>query len=123
MKLYTWAENEEKLFGVCIAVDSAGRYVMEAKGSGKVVAIDPSSLEEVIPLTADVTFQSGKQHYTYIVKEGEVTPGDVLVIRRSKNETAIVNVVCVGKREGNWKKLEILTKIWDNSVDTSSDKD
>jgi hypothetical protein len=66
-----------------IAVNSLGQAVVEVKGTGEVFAIDPKSLEKVVPYSIDVHFVSDTgvnvdRVYAYWVKPGTVEVGDFI---------------------------------------------
>lgn len=59
-------------YGHKLAVNSAGKWVMEIKGTGEVVTCDKDDVEEVMPYTVSVQFQTGKQIYNYLAEKGSV---------------------------------------------------
>jgi hypothetical protein len=59
-------------YGHKLAVNSAGKWVMELKGTGEVITCDKDDVEEVMPYTVSVQFQTGKQIYSYFAEKGSV---------------------------------------------------
>lgn len=59
-------------YGHKLAVNSAGKWVMEIKGTGEVITCDKDDVEEVMPYTVSVQFQTGKQIYNYLAEKGSV---------------------------------------------------
>jgi hypothetical protein len=59
-------------YGHKLAVNSAGKWVMEIKGTGEVITCDKDNVEEVMPYTVSVQFQTGKQIYNYLAEKGSV---------------------------------------------------
>lgn len=53
-------------YGHKLAVNSAGKWVMEVKGTGEVITCDKNDIEEVMPYTVSVQFETGKQIYSYL---------------------------------------------------------
>jgi len=53
-------------YGHKLAVDSTGKWVMEIKGTGEVKSYDKTLIEEVMPYTVSVQFETGKQIYSYL---------------------------------------------------------
>lgn len=53
-------------YGHKLAVNSAGKWVMEVKGTGEVITCDKGDIEEVMPYTVSVQFETGKQIYSYL---------------------------------------------------------
>lgn len=62
-------------YGHKLAVDSAGRWVMELKGTGEVRSFDKSVIEEVMPYTISVQFESNKPTYSYLADKDKVELG------------------------------------------------
>lgn len=82
-KLYqTVGENPR--FGTKLAVNSAGKIVLEMKGTGEVLAFDKREVEVVHPYTVDVKFPGGTTPYSYLSRKGEVEVGDLLLIEDEK---------------------------------------
>jgi len=59
-------------YGHKLAVNSAGKWVMEIKGTGEVITCDKDDVEEVMPYTVSIQFQTGKQIYSYLAEKGSV---------------------------------------------------
>ena len=59
-------------YGHKLAVNSAGKWVMEVKGTGEVITCDKDDVEEVMPYTVSVQFETGKQYYSYLAEKGSV---------------------------------------------------
>jgi len=53
-------------YGHKLAVNSAGKWVMEVKGTGEVITCDKDDIEEVMPYTVSIQFETGKQIYSYL---------------------------------------------------------
>jgi hypothetical protein len=59
-------------YGHKLAVDSTGKWVMEIKGTGEVQSYDKSLIEDVMPYTVAVQFDSNKQVYQYLANKDQV---------------------------------------------------
>jgi hypothetical protein len=59
-------------YGHKLAVNSAGKWVMEIKGTGEVITCDKDDVEEVMPYTVSVQFQTDKQIYSYLAEKDSV---------------------------------------------------
>lgn len=59
-------------YGHKLAVNSAGKWVMEIKGTGEVITCDKDDVEEVMPYTVSVQFQTGKQIYSYLANKDQL---------------------------------------------------
>jgi hypothetical protein len=70
-------EDGSTAYGTHIGTNSKNLWLMEEKGSGRVLTIDPKDAEEVLPYTFSVKMRGNTTHY--IGEEGMVTTGDVLL--------------------------------------------
>jgi hypothetical protein len=84
-QLYTWTDQSKiatsthnnTIYGTKLAINSAGEYVLEIKGTGQIVTMDPQLLTEVIPYTFMAKSGSTEKHF--IGTEGKVSVGDTLI--------------------------------------------
>jgi hypothetical protein len=77
-QLYTWNDSyNDVVYGTKLAMNSAGEYVLEVKGTGQIVTKDPQLLTEVIPYTFMAKSGSTEKHF--IGTEGRVSVGDTLI--------------------------------------------
>jgi len=79
-------------YGHVLAINSAGKLVVEIKGSGEVIAVDPKQVQEVLPYTVGVKFttSSGATTYHYLDEKRQLKPGDFLVM-----ESALSQGLCI----------------------------
>lgn len=107
--LYRLLDEKKETYCTRLSTDSRGRAVVEIKGSGEIRAVEPKSLEEVLPYTVGIKFLSdgnGGQVYNYFANEGEFEVGDLLINReRSLAEVIKVNTKSrrANKRFKGWK--------------------
>lgn len=86
---------EHDVYGEFLTDDSRGRMVLELKGTGSIRAFNPEELEEVMPYTINVRFLFGgneNKEYGFLSKEGEVSVGDILLLRGYTNPAFVVSV-------------------------------
>ena len=84
-QLYTWNDQSKiatstqnnPVYGTKLAMNSAGEYVLEVKGTGEIVTMDPQLLTEVIPYTFMAKSGSTEKHF--IGTEGKVSVNDTLI--------------------------------------------
>jgi len=77
-QLYTWNDPQNNaVYGTKLAMNSAGEYVLEIKGTGQIVTMNPQLLTEVIPYTFMAKSGSTEKHF--IGTEGKVSVGDTLI--------------------------------------------
>ena len=81
-QLYTWTDphnllDNNAIYGTKLAMNSAGEYVLEIKGTGQIVTMDPQLLTEVIPYT--FMAKNGNTEKHFIGTEGKVSVGDTLI--------------------------------------------
>jgi hypothetical protein len=82
-------------FGIGLAINSAGKYVLEMKGSGDLEAFDKSAIEVVMPFTFSVKFSTGSTEYQYLGKEGSVAVGDLLLAFDSGHKNGGISIAQV----------------------------
>jgi hypothetical protein len=80
-------QTKDGAFGVGLAVNSKGEYVLEMKGTGDLVAYHKKDVELVMPFTFSVQFNGTGTEYSYLGKEGSVKIGDLLLKTDSKGIT------------------------------------
>jgi hypothetical protein len=90
-KLYQTKEETPR-FGTHLAVNSAGKIVLEMKGSGEVLAFDKKAVEEVRPYTVDVKFNNSGTTYSYFAVKGCVSVGDILLIDGGTDYARVMKV-------------------------------
>lgn len=103
-KLYQTNEDPAR-FGTFLATNSAGKTVLEMKGSsGAVEAFDPKDIEEVLPWTFTITQPGDGRIFTYTGAKGCVEKGD-LVMSREHNGVFTVSAVDTKSRnhQGTFK--------------------
>lgn len=110
-KLYEIKQGDETCYGHKLAVNSQGQWVMEVKGTGAVLAVDKKNVEEVLPHTIGVQFDSSKQIYSYLADAGKYKVGEFYILDAPSGR-AIVQVVEVDtKSTGATKQFTPLAKI------------
>jgi hypothetical protein len=72
-------QTKDGAFGIGLAVNSQGKYVLEMKGTGDLVAYDKNEVELVMPFTYNVQFNGVGTEYAYLGREGVVKVGDLLL--------------------------------------------
>jgi hypothetical protein len=79
-KLYEITADGKKLYGHKLATNSQGHWVIEVKGTGEVLAVDKSCVEEVLPHTIGVQFETGKMVYHYLADAGKYQVGEFYIL-------------------------------------------
>jgi hypothetical protein len=94
--------GKPSLYGHKLATNSQGQWVMEVKGTGEVIAVDKSSVEEVMPYTISVSFGNGhnNKQYAYLAEAGKYSVGDLFLIDAPLGR-AIVNVTGVDTKSAS----------------------
>lgn len=86
---------EQDTYGEYLTEDSRGRTVLEIKGTGSVRAFNSCEIEEVLPYTINVRFLWGgneNKEYGFLSKDGEVSMGDILLLKGYINPAMVVSV-------------------------------
>jgi len=76
-QLFTWTENEQEVYGTKLAVNSAGQYVLEVKGTNAIITKNVDELVEVLPYTFMAKSGSTESHFTGTA--GSLNKGDLLI--------------------------------------------
>lgn len=93
-KLFQTKEQTPR-FGIGLAINSTGKYVLEMKGSGDLEAFDKRDIEVVMPFTFSVKFNGQGTEYAYLGKEGSVAVGDLLLKTDETKGITIAKVTAV----------------------------
>jgi hypothetical protein len=110
-KLYEIRHLEKTLYGHKLAVNSQGLWVMEIKGTGEVLAVDKPYIEEVMPHSIGVQFETGKQVYHYLADAGRYQVGEFYILD-APHGRAVVQVTEVDTKNVNaTKEFKPLAKL------------
>lgn len=102
-------------FGIGLAVDSDGKYVLKMQDNSNFESFEVANLKRVMPYTFDVEFVTGgngrSNKYSYRGREGDVEVGDLLILEES---FSIARVVAVNTESENatktFKGAKLVTK-------------
>jgi FKBP-type peptidyl-prolyl cis-trans isomerase 2 len=109
--LYEIRHLEKTLYGHKLAVNSQGHWVMEVKGTGEVLAVDKSFVEEVLPHTIGVQYETGKMVYHYFADAGKYQVGEFYILDAPSGRV-IVQVTEVDTKSVNaTKEFKPLAKL------------
>lgn len=101
----------ETLYGHKLAVNSQGQWVMEIKGTGAVIAVNKDAVQEVLPHTVAVQFESTKTTYHYLAEKGSVEKG-AFYITDTPYGRSIIQVIDVDTKSTRAAtQLNVLAKI------------
>lgn len=110
-------QTKDGLFGIGLAVNSKGEYVLEMKGTGELAAYPKKDVELVMPFTFSVQFNGAGTEYSYLGKEGSVKVGDLLLKTDSKGIT-VAKVTAVDTKSEKATKyfdgVKIVTEVIEN---------
>lgn len=95
-KLFQTREENPR-FGVGLAVDSQGKYVLEMKNGGGIESFNKKDVDVVMPFTFSVKFTTSNTEYQYLGKEGTVNVGDLLLSFDSKHKNGGISIAQVTK--------------------------
>lgn len=95
-KLFKILANDQ--YGIGLAVDSTGKYVLEMKDGSGILAFDKKEVELVMPFTFSVQFNGIGTEYSYLGKEGTVKVGDLLLKTDGTKGITIAKVTAVNTR-------------------------
>ena len=95
MKGKLFKVKADNAYGVGLAVDSTGQYVLEMKDGSGVRSFSKKDVEVVMPFTFSVQFNGVGTEYSYLGKEGSVNIGDLLLKTDGTKGITIAKVTAV----------------------------
>lgn len=119
-KLFQTKEADVR-FGIGLAVNSRGEYVLEIKGTGDLVAFNKKDIELVMPFTYSVQFNGAGTEYSYLGREGAVQPGDLLLKTDGTKGITIAQVTAVNTKSEKATKYFEGVKIKTEALNNDSD--
>lgn len=100
-KLYEIKQDGETKYGNKLAVDSNGNWVMELiGGTGGIISVPKTSVEEVRPHTISISFEKGKTKYAYLADKGKYQVGEFYIFD-SRYGRSIVEVTAVDTKSSS----------------------
>lgn len=96
-------DDKTTVFGHKLAVNSQGKWVIEMKGSGQVIAVDKDSVSKVVPYTIAIKYTEHGTAYHYIANADDGWKVDDFAI-------------CLPYGSGGYQLARVV------AVDTKSDK-
>lgn len=98
MKGKLFKVKADDAYGVGLAVDSTGQYVLEMKDGSGVRSFAKKDVEVVMPFTFSVQFNGVGTEYSYLGKEGTVAVGDLLLKQDGTKGITIAKVTAVNTK-------------------------
>lgn len=95
MQLYEIKNGENTTFGTKLAVNSEKKWVMEEKGTGSVLVVDPANVKKVMPYTIEIRFKGEGQNYAYLADKGVFKKNEFYLMKDVSDTWQIVQVVAV----------------------------
>jgi hypothetical protein len=120
MKGKLFKVKADGVYGIGLAVDSTGQYVLEMKDGSGVRSFAKKEVEVVMPFTFSVQFNGVGTEYSYLGKEGTVKVGDLLLKQDGTKGITIAKVTAVNTKSDKATKyfdgVKIVTESIDNEV-------
>lgn len=111
-KLLTYKDAAgQDIFASYCGTDSSGNWLMERADGAGIVVVKKELCEEVLPYTFSARM-SGRDHH-FVIEEGKVKKGDVLLYTPGINDMAIVvvkNLDTKNKQARPWKGRRLVTE-------------
>lgn len=115
-KLYEFEVEGKKLFGTKLAVNSEGKWVIEAKGSAGVYALHKSELQEVIPYSILVQGHYTREKVHMMAEKGKFKEGECYLVENTSG-FSLYRVCQVDTKTITAKTFSPKLKIVTESVD------
>ena len=103
-KLYVTKEETPR-YGHILATNSAGKFVMELRGSDEVITIEKDMVEAVMPYTVDVTFigvNSSSVSYAFFSKAGDLAVDDIVYLFEHNQFVHVRKVNSRSEKAAKW---------------------
>lgn len=105
-------ENGTTTFATKVGINSANKFLMEEKGTGAILVVEPDAVEEIVPHTVSVTpLDSDRIESHYMIEPGKLVAGD-LVLHTAKGSKSFslgivraVDTKCKSAKEFRGVKL------------------
>jgi hypothetical protein len=117
MKGKLFKVKADGVYGIGLAVDSTGQYVLEMKDGSGVRSFAKKEVEVVMPFTFSVQFNGVGTEYSYLGKEGTVKVGDLLLKQDGTKGITIAKVTAVNTKSDKATKYFDGVKIVTESID------
>ena len=88
-QLFTWSDAAGQHYGIYLATNTSGQYVIEEKQTGNIVTMHPDYLEEVIPWTFSAKNGNHEKHFT---GNDTIQKGDVLLQTKTSKFWVVTDV-------------------------------
>lgn len=110
--LYKIALEDREVYGVHIGTDSAGRFLMEEKGTGSIHIVSKDAIEEVLPYTFSVRMNGREQHFQG--EAGKLKKGDILLYTAGGADNfafaVVKNLDTKNKGAREWQGVRVITE-------------
>lgn len=118
MKGKLFKVKADGVYGIGLAVDSTGQYVLEMKDGSGVRSFAKKDVEVVMPFTFSVQFNGVGTEYSYLGKEGSVKVGDLLLKQDGTKGITIAKVTAINTKSDKATKYFDGVKIVTESIDS-----
>lgn len=92
-ELYEIKIGTETAYGYKLAMNSENKLVMEIKGNGNIVVVNPDDVKEIMPYTISVTSFSGDAARSYTIESGKVAVNDIVLHTPKGSKTVGLGIV------------------------------
>jgi len=92
-ELYEIKFGTETAYGYKLAMNSENKLVMEIKGTGNIIVVNPDDVKEIMPYTITVTSFSGDAQRNYTIEKGKVALNDIVLHMPKGSKTVGLGVV------------------------------
>ena len=73
-------ENGSTTFATKVGINSANKFLMEEKGTGAILVVDPTAVEEIVPHTIAIgPIDADQREVHYMIEPGKLLAGDLVL--------------------------------------------
>lgn len=99
-------------YGVHVGTNSENKYLLEVKGSGKIVVRSKDEIEEILPYTVSLSINGSDVHY--ISEPGKLNKGDYVIYNLNGKNIEVAKVSGVDTKNktarSKFKGLKLVTE-------------
>lgn len=87
-------ENGSTTFATKVGINSANKFLMEEKGTGAILVVDPSAVEEIVPHTIAISpIDTDRYGVNYMIEPGKLLAGDLVLHAPKGSKTFSLGIV------------------------------
>ncbi len=92
--LYSVTVDGKTTFAIKVGINSANKFLMEEKGTGAILVVDPSAVEEIVPHTIAIgPIDSDRTEVNYMIEPDKLLAGDLVLHAQKGSKVFSLGIV------------------------------